>query len=349
MRVAFLLYEGMDLMDVAGPQEVLLTANRLLARRDEEPRFDLITCSPDGRQVQALGGMRIVPDHDVATVVARGSDLVVVPGAVDTVALTADTELLGQVLALSASTRRTASVCTGAFLLAAAGLLDGRSWTTHAEDLPVLAEHLPGGVRERVVDAGGVLTAGGVTAGIDLALHVVAQENGAELARLVARHLEYPWDRFGDPTGGRDPVVVERVIAADRSDLYRLLSTQPGVEAFLGVRCAIDTRVGGRYEYLFLDDEPPGLQGGEGCRILALQPDQLLVFTWNSPPGMPTRGTHTWVVVTLTSAPGGTLVRLVHTGHGEGPEWDENRRYFTSAWPRVLAALDRYAARPGPA
>ncbi|MBK6763931.1 MAG: SRPBCC domain-containing protein [Micrococcales bacterium] len=336
VNVDLLLFEGMDLMDFAGPWEVFLTANRLLARQGEAPAFSPVAFSADGIPVGTYGGVQVSP-----TGAPRTNGILLVPGTVDVATATADGDLVGLVSTSAQGREIVASVCTGAFLLSAAGLLPN-AWTTHWEDLAQLGR--PGGRRARVVDAGALVTGGGLACGIDVALHLVARSTDSALARLVARQLDYPWDYYGDDTGGSDPVVIEREVAAGPAEVYRLWTTQTGIEQFLGVTAVVDARVGGPYEYQFLADAPEGLRGGEGCRILALEPDRLVAFTWNSPPGFPTRGQHTWVVLTLTPSPGGTHVRLAQWGHGQGPEWDANREYFAAAWSRVLDALAEHCA-----
>ena len=324
MNVDFLVFDGMDLMDFAGPWEVLLTANRLLERGDLPPAFDLVAFSPDDQPVRSFGGLQVMPAGR-----ARAGGILVVPGTIDIAAATGDEAIMAAVR--DGQPDLIASVCTGAFLLQAAGLLPDR-WTTHWEDIDSLPA--PGGQRERVVDCGRVVTAGGIGCGIDLGLHLVARFVGSALARLVARQIDYPWDFYGDPTGGGLPVIVEREIAAPPRAVYEAWTNA----VFLGVDRRVQPRIGGPFEIYFLDG-PDRERGAEGCRILAMEPDRLLVFTWNSPPGFPTRGQHTQVVVTLNPTPSGTLVRLAHTGHGEGPEWDANREYFAQAWPRVLQSL----------
>jgi putative intracellular protease/amidase/uncharacterized protein YndB with AHSA1/START domain len=332
MNVDFLIFEDMDLMDFAGPWEVLLTANRLLERRGDPAGFSLAAFSPDGASVASYGGVRVAP-----TGPPRADGIVVVPGTIDVDAALADRRLR-QVVRETASGREVvASVCTGAFLLADAGLLDGMNWTTHWEDVAAL--DLPGGTTARVVDSGTVVTGGGLSCGIDVGLHLVARFADPALARLVARQLDYRWDFYGDPSGGVAPVVAEREIPADAAWVYRRWVSG---EVF-GATVTAEPVVGGRYEVAFLDDAPDGLRGAEGCRLLALEPDRLVVFTWNSPPGFPTRGQHTWVVVTLTPVTGGTCVRLAHLGHGTGPDWDANREYFRAAWDRVLTSLEAQA------
>lgn len=332
MNIDFLLFDGMDLMDFGGPWEVFLTANRLLERQGQAPAFSLVAFTPAGSPVRCYGGLEVAPTGS-----SRDDGILLIPGTIDVDAAVSDADLMEAVTAAAEGREVVASVCTGAFLLERAGLLTGHEWTTHWEDIAGL--DLPGGTRARVVDAGTIVTGGGIACGVDVGLHLVARFTSSALARLVARQMDYPWDYYGDPTGGADPVVVEREVAAGPSEVYWLLTSQEGVRKFLGVSAAIDHRVGGRYEFQFLNDAPDGLRGGEGCRILALEPDRLLVVSWNSPPGFVTRGQHTWVVVRLEPTQDGTYVRLAHWGHGQGLEWDANREYFGAAWGRVLDAL----------
>lgn len=340
MNIDFLLFDGMDLMDFGGPWEVFLTANRLLERRGEPPAFSLVAFSPEGSPVRSYGGLEVRPTGD-----ARADGVLVVPGTIDVEAALADQRLV-QVVAGSTPERDVvASVCTGAFLLGAVGLLENREWTTHWEDVAGL--DLPGGMIARVVDTGRIVTGGGIACGIDVGLHLVARFTDSALARLVARQMDYAWNFYGDGTGGSEPVVAEREVAASPDQVYRLWTESAGIAAFLGVDAAVEPVVGGRYEWAFLADAPDGVRGGEGCRILALEPDRLVVFTWNSPPGFPTRGQHTWVVVTMTPAGAGTQVRLAQWGHGQGEQWQANREYFERAWNRVLDALQEFCAAPG--
>lgn len=333
LSIDLLIYEGMDLMDFGGPWEVFLTANRLLKRQGQQPAFDPVAFSPDGAPVTSYGGLTVNPTGH-----ARPGGVLIIPGTIDVAAATGNAALVEGVRSWAQGRDVVASVCTGAFLLAAADVLP-ESWTTHWEDIPALDR--PGAVHARVVDAGAVVTGGGIACGIDLGLHLVARFADSALARLVARQMDYSWDYYGDSSGGSDPVVVECDIATDPTTLYDMWTSAEALQERLGVTAVVEPRIGGRYEFLFLLDEPDGLRGAEGCRILAMEPDRLLVFSWNSPPGFPTRGRHTWVVLTLTPSAAGTRLRLAHWGHGQGPEWDANREYFAHAWQRMLDGVQR--------
>lgn len=197
-RVAILLFDDFDLIDAGGPYEVFLTASRLAERDGLAPQYDVLLVSSGGADVVAFGGMTLTRLQDVASV--GRVDIAIVPGTVDVAAAVADPVLLATVEGLLDTSAVTASVCTGAFLLAEAGALEGKSATTHWEDVDALA--LTGKVAEarsgvRWVDEGDIVTAGGLTSGIHMALHLVARDFGIDHAARTARQLGLPWD----PTG----------------------------------------------------------------------------------------------------------------------------------------------------
>lgn len=194
MRVAILLFDDVDLMDVAGPYEVFLTAARLQVRRREDPTFDVVTVSRDGAEVTAFGGLGLRPRIAVADV--GPVDVLVVPGAVAIDRIGDDAGLISVIGDLGGDAQVVASVCTGAFLLERAGLLEGREVTTHWEDTADLAARSgPATVRDEVrwVDAGDVVTAGGLSSGIAMALHLVERFTDRELAEATARQIDYVW------------------------------------------------------------------------------------------------------------------------------------------------------------
>lgn len=194
LRVGLVLYDDVDLLDVGGPYEVLLTANRLLERRNEDPLFDVITASLGARPVVSYGGMGLVPHtslNDIGTV-----DLLIVPGAVAIDEVLERTDLQDAVRRALGSAGVAVSVCVGSFFLGDAGLLHGRPWTTHWEDIAELSERLGSGLGERArwVDSGDVVTAGGLSSGIAMALHLVGRFGGVDLAKATATQIDYEWD-----------------------------------------------------------------------------------------------------------------------------------------------------------
>lgn len=185
LDVEIVLFDGFDELDAIGPFEVFAAA-----AREADLAVRLVTSEPADRVV-ASHGLRIEPDG-----VLGEPDLLVVPGGGWASAdggvrrVVEDGTLVEAVAGLAADGATVASVCTGALVLAEAGLLKGRPATTHhtaTDDLAADAEV----VDARVVDDGAVLTAGGVTSGIDLALWLLEREFGAELAEAGARRLEH--------------------------------------------------------------------------------------------------------------------------------------------------------------
>jgi transcriptional regulator GlxA family with amidase domain len=183
--VVILAYDGVQLLDVTGPIEVFEAA------RQRGARYRVLVASPDGSDIVAGSRTRLGADLAFAEL-PRQIDTLVVPGAPDWRAIVGDAPLVATVADAARRSRRTASVCAGAFVLAAAGLLDGRRATTHWELAADLARSYP----QITLDADAIFVAdgpihssAGITAGIDLCLALVEADHGAELARDVARHL----------------------------------------------------------------------------------------------------------------------------------------------------------------
>lgn len=198
MRIGILIYTGVDLLDCGGPYEVFLTASRLAERDGRVALFEVVTIGVGNAPLLAYGGLGLVPQ---TTVDEAGSiDVVIVPGAISIEDALADDTLRDAVATLTAAAEIVASVCTGAFLLGAHGMLDDRSWTTHWEDVALLAERIGGAGATsdvRWVDSGTVVTSGGLSSGIAMALHLVDRIAGRELAVRTARQIEYVWDPSG--------------------------------------------------------------------------------------------------------------------------------------------------------
>jgi transcriptional regulator GlxA family with amidase domain len=190
MDVSVLLFEGFDELDAVAPYEVFRTAGEFGADLDATMR----TLVPS-EQVTASHGLTVEPDD----VLFGAPDLVLVPGGGwndrDSPGVWSEVEngtLPERLATLHEGGAAIASVCTGAMLLAEAGLLDGRPATTHESAKADLREYDDIEVRDdRYVDDGTVLTAGGVTAGIDLALHIVERECSPGIAEEVADEIEY--------------------------------------------------------------------------------------------------------------------------------------------------------------
>lgn len=132
----------------------------------------------------------------------------------------------------------------------------------------------------------------------------------------------------------------EVVVAGPPSDVWTAWTTAQGIQTWWGPPEAnVELRIGGPFELFFTEDARPGERGSEGCQLLAYVPSEMLAFTWNAPPHLPLRSSHTWVVISFSAVDGGTAVRLVHTGFLDGPDWDDYMAYFENAWGYVLELL----------
>jgi transcriptional regulator GlxA family with amidase domain len=180
VRVVIVIYEGVQSLDVTGPAEVFAGAG-----------WDVTTVSADGGPVRSMCGLRLLPDGDLAT--ARGRiDVLVVAGGSGTPGAMFDADLVRWLRRATRRSTYVTSVCSGAFVLAEAGVLDGKRATTHWSVCDVLAERYPTIEVDPdpiYVRDGSVWTSAGVTAGMDLALALVEEVEGRDVALEIARHL----------------------------------------------------------------------------------------------------------------------------------------------------------------
>ncbi|UAW97399.1 DJ-1/PfpI family protein [Halopseudomonas nanhaiensis] len=195
LRVQILLFPDVEILDFAGPYEVFSVASRV-AQRDglmAHPPFDVQTVAAATAPLPARHGLTVIADHGFDDVPA--ADLLIIPGGVVDQPLNDEATLAW----LRQATQRAAlvaSVCTGAFLLAKIGLLANRRVTTHWEDIPDLRSAYPDlQVLESVpfVDLGNLLTSAGISAGIDMSLHLVGRILGPDTAAATARQMQYHW------------------------------------------------------------------------------------------------------------------------------------------------------------
>ena len=130
----------------------------------------------------------------------------------------------------------------------------------------------------------------------------------------------------------------EATVSAPRSEVWRAWTTREGAQTFFSQDAKIELKPGGAYEIYFNMTEPPGSRGGETNRVIAFEPERMLLFSWNAPPKFgPLRNEHTYVVLRLDdTTAGGTRVRLTHFGWRDGEAWNEIYNYFDKAWPWVL-------------
>jgi transcriptional regulator GlxA family with amidase domain len=192
--VAILLYDDVEVLDVAGPFEVFAVTDEL----SDYQLFRVQTVALAPVTVRARNGLQLVPDHTLET--APAPDILMVPGGSGSRALLQRPEVLGWLRYHAQRAEIVASVCTGARLLAGAGLLDGLSATTHAENIAELAALAPAATLvgdRRFIDHGRIATSAGIAAGIDLSLHLVARLHGPATAEKTARYMEYHWRNDG--------------------------------------------------------------------------------------------------------------------------------------------------------
>jgi transcriptional regulator GlxA family with amidase domain len=195
IRVAFVISDGFDLIDLAGPWEVFSDTRPGSMSYDVDGPYELYTVSTAQGAVSS-DGLRVVPQYTLDN--APRPDLIVIGAQLDN-----SEPLLTWLRAQHASQVTIMSVCTGARKLALAGLLDGRQATSHHEFLGAFRKAFPNvqwqASRRYVRSEERVYTAGGLTSGIDLALHMVAVRFGAEAAQKTADYLEYHGDGWKQP------------------------------------------------------------------------------------------------------------------------------------------------------
>lgn len=190
LLVGILVFDDVEVLDFAGPFEVFSGTRA----PDGDPYVHVVTVGATA-QVRTRGGLRLLPTHTLADCPAL--DALIVPGGpgADERSAIQDECILPFLRRRAGSTATVASVCTGAFLLGRAGLLDGRRATTHTAALEALQREFPASevIAQKIVDEGTILTAAGVSSGIDLALHLMECWFGPEARARAARSLDGPW------------------------------------------------------------------------------------------------------------------------------------------------------------
>ena len=198
MNVGIYVYDEVEVLDFAGPYEVFTTAARVKARHAERPNtpklFDVLLIAEQEGFARARANFNVQPHFTIQK--HPDIDVLIVPGGVHTHELEKP-NVIEWIAKISQQTKLTASVCTGAFLLAKAGVLQSQSCTTHWEDIPDLRAMFPAlDVKEETpwVDNGRIVTSAGISAGIEMALHLVTKLADKELAEKTARQMEYTWN-----------------------------------------------------------------------------------------------------------------------------------------------------------
>jgi transcriptional regulator GlxA family with amidase domain len=189
-NVAVFLFDGVELLDFAGPADVFSAAGS---------GYKVYTVAESTDPIVSQGFVKVVPEFSIHN--CPKPDVLVIPGG-NTAAPLASPEVIAWIKGVSENTEVTMSICTGAFILAKAGLLDGQQATTHWGQLARLRKAAPNiDVRDKVryIDAGKIVTTAGVSAGIDGALHVVDRLSGRSTATWAASSMEYKWNRAPEP------------------------------------------------------------------------------------------------------------------------------------------------------
>jgi transcriptional regulator GlxA family with amidase domain len=193
MKVGILLFDEVELLDFAGPYEVFSTT---VFADSEKPAFAVRTVTQHGGTVTSRNGLQVLADDNLAD--THGFDILVVPGGRGAEKIEIhNLTLIEWIRSQFEMVQTLASVCTGAFLLAEAGLLSGLEATTHWKRIDVLQKQYPdiGLLKDRTyVDAGKIVTSGGVAAGIAMSLHLVERYVGRNAALETARDMEYRGD-----------------------------------------------------------------------------------------------------------------------------------------------------------
>jgi transcriptional regulator GlxA family with amidase domain len=218
--VVVVVFDGFQSLDAVGPVEVFDHASAALGRRVY--RVELV--APAAGPIRASSGLGVVAEQALSSVDPGGIDTLVVAGGLGVYPALDSSEVIGGIARLARSARRVASVCTGAYLLAEAGLLDGLRVTTHWMACDDLARRYPAvevDPEPIFVDHGTVATSAGVSAGMDLALHFVEQDHGRELALDVARALVLFLRRPGNQAQLSAPLTGQLADSATWSDLQR--------------------------------------------------------------------------------------------------------------------------------
>jgi transcriptional regulator GlxA family with amidase domain len=194
-RLGIVIFDEVEVLDFCGPFEVFsVTRINEERRREEASPFEVLLVAQCSQTVKTAGGMKVIPD--VAFDRCPHLDILLVPGGWGTRREMNNEAMLNFIRSRAPEVDTLASVCTGALILGNAGLLDGLRATTHWRALQTMQDLFPKVIvdsKSSVVDAGKVITSAGISAGIDLAIHVVARYYGEEIARATARHMEYPF------------------------------------------------------------------------------------------------------------------------------------------------------------
>lgn len=193
-NVGILLFPNVEILDFAGPLEVFSSATTSgeIAGESPDRLCNVFTVAESAEPIRCNNPLTVMPDYTLAD--CPHMDILLVPGGRGTRPAMDRAELIDWIRARAGQAELTTSVCTGSFLLAKAGLLDGKSATTYFGSIPFMREMFPNvDTQENVrwVEAGDVISSAGVSAGIDMALYVLQRLYGKEVADSTAKNIEY--------------------------------------------------------------------------------------------------------------------------------------------------------------
>lgn len=192
--VGILIFDDVEVLDFCGPFEVFSVARPSGVTDDDQALFRAVTIAEEDRIINCRGGLLVQPHYTIAN--HPELDIVVVPGGQGTRRERYNKTLLDWITLQDSKIDLLTSVCTGALLLAEAGKLDGRKATTHWASVEVMRDtyqEIDMQGDQRFVDEGRVITSAGISAGIDMSLHIVERLHGRETAEWTARRMEYNW------------------------------------------------------------------------------------------------------------------------------------------------------------
>jgi transcriptional regulator GlxA family with amidase domain len=194
--VGILIFDDVEVLDFCGPFEVFSVARAPEKDGEEDALFRAITIAEEDRIINCRGGLLVQPHYTIAN--HPQLDIVVVPGGRGTRRERYNKHLLDWITLQDQKIELLTSVCTGSFLLAEAGKLDGLQATTHwasVDHMRETYESVSMQADTRFVDQGRIITSAGISAGIDMALHIVERLHGSDAAAYTARRMEYEWTR----------------------------------------------------------------------------------------------------------------------------------------------------------
>lgn len=187
-NVGVFLFDNVELLDFAGPVEVFSVTSEL----NDYQLFKVFTVSENGGEIKTVHDLKVMTDYNFCN--HPPIDILVIPGGVGTRAEVKNCSALDWIAKQSAGASITMSVCSGAVLLGALGLLDNLEATTHHEVIELLKDAAPHAIinlNKRYIDNGKIMTSGGISAGIDLSLYVVKKLHGEAIANKTMRYMEY--------------------------------------------------------------------------------------------------------------------------------------------------------------